>query len=138
MTAYQRARAQFSALGVAIVAISVDSAAVTRTLQRELELDFALLCDTERELITAWSLLNRVERGGIAFPAVFVLDPDGAIVFRSLDRLVTRVNPEPVLAFIDQWTADPTRRGETAERVVQRPGIKDATLAYVRKWFGDR
>lgn len=121
-----------------MITVSVDSPEATARLRAELGLEFTMLCDPERALLRAWSLLNPRERGGIAFPATFVLGRGGAIVFRSLDRLTTRVDPGPVLEFLARWVDDPGLRDENDARALQRPGAKDASLALVRKWFGRR
>ena len=135
MTAYQN---ELARLKISVIGLSVDSPESSRKLAADLELDYRLLCDTERVVLSAWSLLNSKERGGIAFPATFVIEAGGNIVFRSLDRLMSRVNPEPLLTFLEAWQRDPAHRSENQELALQTPGLRDTVTAYYRKWFGRR
>jgi len=69
-------------------------------MHAQLHLPFPVLCDSEREVVTHWGLLNTKEHGGIAYPAVFVLDRDRSIRYRSLDRTAARVSTQEVMTFI--------------------------------------
>jgi hypothetical protein len=51
-------------------------------------------------VVRAYGLLNEKEKGGIAYPATFVLDRELAVRFRSLDRTAKRVDLEGLLAFL--------------------------------------
>lgn len=66
----------------------------------KLGLAFTVLCDTERKVIIEWGLLNAKEKGGIAYPAVFVLDRDRKVRFLSQDRTAARVSPDALVAFL--------------------------------------
>lgn len=90
----------FAAVGARIAALSVDEPVRAEAMRAQLGLPFTVLCDPERAVVTAWGLLNTREKGGIAYPAVFVLDRDRMVRYRSLDRTAARVSAEAVLAFL--------------------------------------
>jgi peroxiredoxin len=92
--------AELTALGLGLVALSVDEIERSRALTEQLALPFPLLCDPGREVVEAYGLLNEKEQGGIAYPATFVLDRARTVRFRSLDRTAKRVNLEGLLAFL--------------------------------------
>jgi len=83
-----------------VVALSVDGPVDSEAMRAQLGLEFPLLCDTERSVVRAWGLYNARERGGIAVPAVFVVDPDRRIRYRSIDATASRVRTDGVLAFL--------------------------------------
>jgi peroxiredoxin Q/BCP len=90
----------FRAAGAGLAAISADDAARTEPIRQELGLKFPLLCDTGREVINAYGLLNRGEKGGIAFPASFVIDRERVVRFRALEAVASRVSVEQLLKFV--------------------------------------
>ena len=100
MTEYARHYSAIRAAGADVVALSVDAAAATQALRTQLGLEFPILCDTERVAVRAWDLFNERERGGIAVPAVFVIDPDRRVRYRSIDATASRVRTDGVLAFL--------------------------------------
>lgn len=83
-----------------MAAISVDDAARSEPVRRELGLKFPLLCDQRREVVKAYGLLNIREKGGIAFPATFVMDRERFVRFRALEDVASRVNVEELLALV--------------------------------------
>lgn len=83
-----------------MIAISVDSPSISDAVRRQLRLPFPLLCDTERRILREWNILNEAERGGIARPSVFIIDPEGVIRFLSVDRTATRVPTATVVNFL--------------------------------------
>ena len=91
---------ELASLGLGIAALSVDTAPRSRALAEQLRLSFPLLCDPGREVVAAWGLFNRREKGGIAYPATFVLDRDRTVRFRSLDRTASRVELGGLFAFL--------------------------------------
>jgi peroxiredoxin len=97
---YSERATELASLGLGIAALSVDTAPRSRALAEQLRLRFPLLCDPGREVVAAWGLLNREEKGGIAYPATFVLDRDRTVRFRSLDRTAARVDLEGLFAFL--------------------------------------
>jgi peroxiredoxin Q/BCP len=91
---YSKHLDDFRAAGGTMVAISVDDAARTEPMRQELGIKFPLLCDTRREVVTAYGLLNTHEKGGIAFPAAFVIDRERIVRFRALEEVASRVSVE--------------------------------------------
>ncbi len=117
MADYSQHFEEFRAAGAELVAISVDDAARSEPVRQELGLKFPLLCDTSREVVKAYDLFNRAEKGGIAFPAAFVIDHDRVVRFRALEEVASRVNVEELLAFVRELgrgtgtTTAPRKRG---------------------------
>lgn len=122
--------AEFTAAGARVAALSVDDPTRAGAMRGELELPFTVLCDPTRSVVTAWGLLNTRERGGIAYPAVFVLDRARAVRYRSLDRTASRVDAGAVLAFLQGKSAAPRRRAFW-------PGLR-AFVGALRSVFGRR
>jgi len=102
LAGYRDRFAELASLGFGIVALSVDEPERSRALIAQLQLPFLLLCDTSREVVRAYGLFNEKEKGGIAYPATFVLDRDRVVRFRSLDRTASRVNPDELFSFLRQ------------------------------------
>ncbi len=92
--------AEFQAAGFAIAALSVDEPARSAALAGLLNLPFPILCDTRRELVTSWGLLNEREMGGVAKPAIFVIDRHGRVAYRSVDETHRRISTNELLAFL--------------------------------------
>jgi peroxiredoxin len=90
----------FRAAGAQLVAISVDDAARTETVRQELGVKFPLLCDTSREVVKKYGLLNSGEKGGIAFPASFVIDRDRVVRFRALEQVASRISVDQLLELV--------------------------------------
>jgi peroxiredoxin len=88
------------AAGAQLVAISVDDAARTETVRQELSIKFPLLCDTSREVVKKYGLLNSGEKGGIALPASFVIDRDRVVRFRALEQVASRINVDQLLELV--------------------------------------
>ena len=125
MAEYRALAADFRSAGAPLAGISADRPAESETLRRELDLPFPLLCDPERTVITAWGLLNPEEMGGIAIPAVIVVDRELRVRLRRRDRTEARVPPAAVLAFIRAGMPDDAgdvRRRFVAPRVREWPG----------------
>ncbi len=94
-----------------MVAVSVDPAQKSEALRLELHLPFPILCDTERRIIQEWDIYNARERGGIAKPAVFVIDPDRVVRYGTVDAVVTRVPASEIVRVLQTTTeAQPLRR----------------------------
>ena len=89
-----------------VVALSVDPPERSAGFREEAKLPFELLCDPDREVVKLYHLLNPHEHDGIAYPAIFVIDPEGRVRYRSLDRTVSRVKLAEVLAFLEKLKAD--------------------------------
>ena len=99
----------FNSLGVQVVALSVDDQIRAEAMRAKLGLAFPVLCDTERKVIIEWGLLNAKEKGGIAYPAVFVIDRDRTVRFLSQDRTAARVSPDALLAFLQSGMQNPSK-----------------------------
>jgi peroxiredoxin len=137
LTAIQETVTELGDLGVKVAAVSVDSPEMLARFRRECGLEFDLLSDESRETVRAWGLFNARERGGIARPAVFVLDTDGRIVYRSLDGNATRVETAALLAFLRACRRGEARLTDNSSRSFVVPGIWDA-LASVLRYVGPR
>jgi peroxiredoxin len=87
----------FREAGFDLAALAVDESARSEVVRRENKLPFPLLCDTRREVIEAWGVINRKEKGGIAEPAIFVLDRDRRVLFGSVDGEFSRIGAAALL-----------------------------------------
>jgi peroxiredoxin len=124
----------FRAAGCELVAISVDDAARAEPVRRELGIKFPLLCDTGRVAVKAYGLLNTGEKGGIAFPACFVIDRERRVRFRALEDVASRVSVEQLLDLARELG----RGGEPQSRPRKRgvfPGLMflQATMNALRR-----
>jgi peroxiredoxin len=122
---YRDALPEIAAQGATVVGISVDGPERSEALRQSLRLPFPLLCDTGRRVVEEWSLFNRAEKGGIAYPAVFVIDTDRTVRYRALDRTAARVSRADVVTFLRDGPGVEGPREPRRVRV--RPGL--ATFA---------
>lgn len=117
MADYSEHLEDFRAAGAELVAISVDDAARAEPVRAELGIKFPLLCDTGRVAVKAYGLLNEREKGGIAFPASFVVDRERLVRFRALEDVASRVSVEQLLDLVRELgrgaepQAKPRKRG---------------------------
>jgi peroxiredoxin len=88
---YREHYEQIQTLGANVVAIAVDPPEKSETVRRDLNLPFAILCDTDRRLVRDWDIFNSREKGGIAKPAVFLIDRDRTVRYMSVDSVASRV-----------------------------------------------
>ena len=100
MADYSEHLEDFRAAGAELVAISVDDAARAEPVRQELGIKFPLLCDTSREVVKKYGLLNSGEKGGIAFPASFVIDREQVVRFRALEEVASRVSVDQLLELV--------------------------------------
>ncbi len=100
MADYSEHQDEFRAAGAELVAISVDDAARAEPCRQDLGIKFPLLCDTSREVIKKYGLLNSGEKGGIAFPASFVIDRERVVRFRALEEMASRVSVDQLLGLV--------------------------------------
>lgn len=70
-------------------------------------LPFDLLCDVDKKVIQLYDLVNPFEHGGIAKPAIFIMNPGGRICYRSLDGTAHRVDLTHVLNFLKAHHENP-------------------------------
>jgi peroxiredoxin len=102
---------EIRAAGATVVAISVDKPEVSEALRRQMNLPFAILCDTERNVVKAWDIYNPREKGGIAKPAAFIIGSDLTVHFVSLDTVAVRVPASEIVRILQGLqTAAPARR----------------------------
>ena len=126
MAEYRDAFSEITALGAGVIGLAVDPPDRSEAMRRSLRLPFPILGDGERRVVRDWGLYNAKEMGGIAYPAVFVVDRDLTIRYRSLDRTRQRVSTADVLAFLREGgSAAPS---EPRRRTI-RPGLATFTLA---------
>ena len=95
---------------------------IGEALRVDLALPFPILCDTERRVVRDWGIYNSGERGGIAKPAVFIIDPSHVVRYASVDAVVRRV-PAAAMVSLLQNAAE----GQPVRRTVHVP------LFYERK-----
>ena len=69
-------------------------------MRAQLSLPFPILCDTERRVLREWDLLNARERGGIAKPSVFVIDPGLMVRDVAIDTVASRVPAAEILSVL--------------------------------------
>lgn len=100
MAEYRDRYEEFQAAGFAVAALSVDDPVRSEALRRDLRLPFPILCDTEREAVSAWGLLNAREKGGVARPAVFILDEERRVLYSSRDSVHRRLRAGELVAFL--------------------------------------
>lgn len=100
MAEYRDQYAKLRAAGAEVAALSVDDVARSRAVTDELKIPFPILCDPRREVVTAFGVLNRGEKGGIAYPAVFVIDRARVMRFRVLETVGARVNPGDLVEMV--------------------------------------
>jgi len=108
-----------------VFALSVDTSERSAGFRQAAELPFELLCDPEKKVVERYHLLNVHEHDGIAYPAIFVINPEGRICYRSLDRTATRVSLTEVLAFLDKLRYDPAfqeKGGAKKAFIIPSPG----------------
>jgi len=91
--------------------VSVDGPDESEALRAHLSLPFPILCDTERRVVREWGIYNSREKGGIAKPAVFILDPSQAVRFAAVDTVVKRVPAAEIVGLVQNSAkAQPVRR----------------------------
>ena len=117
MADYSARLNDFQKAGADLAAISVDDATRTQPVRAELNIQFPLLCDTRREVVKVYGLLNERENGGIAFPAAFVIDRNRVVRFRALEEVASRVSVDELLSLVRavgqgvESSVTPRRRG---------------------------
>lgn len=78
----EKRRAELTALGATVVAISSDTPADATAMKDKLALGFELYSDAGLAVITKWGVEDYGQ--GIAKPATFIVQPGGAITFRKI------------------------------------------------------
>lgn len=119
MADYREHDAAIRAAGARLVAISVDAPEKSQAVRDELRLPFTILCDTQRTVVREWGVYNAREKGGIAKPAVFIIDPGRIVRCVSVDEVASRVPASEIVRALgagNQISAPPRRA------VIPRPG----------------
>jgi peroxiredoxin len=111
LTDYSEHAAGFEAAGVDLAALSVDAPAQSKGLRKQLGLSFPLLCDQRRKVIAQWGLFNRLEHGGIAYPATFLIDRDRTVRYSSAETLTSRVSAAEMLRYLSDRRRAPDAQG---------------------------
>lgn len=121
---------EITAAGASLVALCVDDPARTEPMRTQYGLTFPILSDQARTVVRAWNLYNAKERGGIAIPAVYVLDAERRVRWCSIDRTAARVSPSATLAFLAG--RDPTPVGRRRFRVAPTDMVRSLANALRR------
>jgi peroxiredoxin len=100
LAAFQGKLQEIEAKGVRFIALSVDKQEYSKALKEELDLTFRILCDTDREVVKSWDRYNKFELGGIARPALFVIDKERRIRLRSDGTTSSRYGVEDLMDFL--------------------------------------
>jgi peroxiredoxin len=108
---YREHYQEIRAAGASVVALSVDTPEQSEALRLELSLPFPILCDTERRVVKAWDLYNPREKGGIAQPAVFLVDSQRTVRYSAVDTVARRVPASEMVRVLQTMTEpQPVRR----------------------------
>ena len=91
MADYAKRYEEIRSAGADVAAVSVDPPGKSIAVRRGLRLPFAILSDTNKRVIQDWDIYNAKEKGGIAKPAVFIIDRGRKVLFASVDRVNARV-----------------------------------------------
>lgn len=111
MADYREHYAEIRAAGADVAAVSVDPPEKSAVVRSQLQLPFEILCDTDRRVVRGWDIYNAKEKGGIAKPATFILDPGRMVRFASIDGVAKRVPASEIAAYLrDARTAAPSRK----------------------------
>ena len=97
----------------------MDGPQKSQAVREQLGLSFPILCDTERVVVRQWGVYNEREKGGIAKPAVFILDPGPVVRCVSVDEVASRVPASEIGRALREGgrISSPPRR-----TVIPRPG----------------
>jgi peroxiredoxin len=111
---YRDLYAEIRRAGAELAGVAVDPPNGSEGLRRQLDLPFTILCDTKRQIVRSWGVLNSKEKGGIAEAAVFVVDRDGIVRFVSIDTMTARMPAAAILEFLrtgmPEVSANPPRK----------------------------
>ncbi len=105
--------------GARLAAISVDNPEKSQAVREELHLNFPILCDSHRRVVREWGVYNAREKGGIAKPAVFVIDPGRLVRYVSVDEVASRVPASEIVHVLSAGDGAPAPRRHA---LIPRPG----------------
>ena len=94
--------------GADVAVVATDPPRSSAGLGAQLSLPFPILCDSQRAIVKAWGVFNAKEKGGIAIPAVFVIDRAGVVRFASVDSMTARISATDILTFLRAGMPDLT------------------------------
>jgi peroxiredoxin len=115
---YREHYLEIRAAAASVVAVSVDVPEESEALRAHLSLPFPILCDTERHVVRHWDIYNPREKGGIAKPAVFIIDQDRMVRYAAVDTVMRRVSAAEIVCLLQAAAeATPVRRGVLLPRL---------------------
>jgi peroxiredoxin len=117
---YREHYPEVRAAGADVVAISVDAPEKCEALRIHFSLPFLILCDTERRVVRDWDIYNSREKGGIAKPAVFIVDPGQVVRYAAVEAVVRRVPAAEIVSFLRN-----TSKAQLARRRAHIPRWSD-------------
>jgi peroxiredoxin len=121
---YREHYLEIRSAGASAVAVSVDAPDKSEALRADLSLPFPILCDTERRVVRDWGIYNSGEKGGIAKPAVFIIDPRHVVRYASVDGVVRRVPAAEIVSLLQD-----AAEGQPVRRMVHVPLFSEWTRA---------
>jgi len=113
---YREHYLEIRSAGANVVAVSVDSPDKSEALRVDLALPFPILCDMERRVVRDWGIYNSGEKGGIAKPAVFIIDPSHVVRYASVDAVARRVPAAAIVSLLQN-----AAEGQPVRRTVHVP-----------------
>lgn len=116
MADYREHYLEIRSAGANVVAVSVDAPDKSEALRGDLALPFPILCDMERRVVRDWGIYNSGEKGGIAKPAVFIIDPSHVVRYASVDAVVRRVAAAAIVSLLQN-----AAEGQPVRRTVHVP-----------------
>jgi len=102
LAAVQKNYDTYTKFDTRVFALSTDSAKQSARVVNRLNLSATILCDEDRKVVDLFNLRNPLEHDGIAYPATFIINPDGKIRYRSLDGTAKRIDLTDELLFLEQ------------------------------------
>ena len=92
-TGYEKIQAE----GAELIAISADPLSVVNTTQQTLEITYPLIVDEDKEMITAYNVLDPSDTDA-ARPATYIIDQTGRVAWKYLDNQDRdRLGPDRIL-----------------------------------------
>jgi len=105
LRSFQKRLSEFTARGVHLAAISVDSVETNHGHARKMGFTFPLLSDADASVIRRYDVLHRgagPKNNDIARPAEFYVDANGTVQWVNLTgNIAVRARPEQALSAID-------------------------------------
>jgi peroxiredoxin len=91
-------------MGTELVAVSVDPVADNKRVTDQLGLEFPILADESRSVVTDYGVLHvggGIGGRDIARPAILLIGPDGTVMWRYLtENWRVRIRPEKLIAVV--------------------------------------